>query len=175
MHRLARDVRPGEDESAGVGKPEVVVSHDPEQTYQIGQRLGQQARPGQVILLRGPLGAGKSVLARGVAAGMGVSDWRGSPTFTLINEYDVQPSLYHIDLYRLERDDIETLGLEEYARPDAVVMVEWADRASDYLAELAQGDITWVEIAIVGPVEREVSLETRQLGRAGGGTHDSRP
>jgi tRNA threonylcarbamoyladenosine biosynthesis protein TsaE len=154
-----------------VGKREVVVSHDPEQTYQIGQRLGQRARPGQLILLRGPLGAGKSVLARGFAAGMGVSDWRGSPTFTLINEYDAQPSLYHIDLYRLEREDIEALGLEEYVRPDSVVLVEWADRAPAYLADLAWGGIIWVEITIVGQEEREVSLEMRQLDPAGHSPH----
>jgi tRNA threonylcarbamoyladenosine biosynthesis protein TsaE len=138
----------------------VVVSHDPEQTYQIGRTLGQKMKPGGLIMLRGPLGAGKSVLARGIAAGMGVTAWRGSPTFTLINEYDVRPSLYHIDLYRLQADDIEALGLEEYIRPDSVVIVEWADRDPDYLAELAAGEIVWVDLQVLGPDEREIRLET---------------
>lgn len=105
--------------------------------------------------MRGPIGAGKSVLARGIAAGLDIRNWRGSPTFNLVHEYSGSPALIHLDMYRLSETEIEDLGIEEYLRSDAVLVVEWADRAPDYLMELSDR-VLWVEVDIVGNDERRI-------------------
>jgi tRNA threonylcarbamoyladenosine biosynthesis protein TsaE len=137
-------------------------SRSAEETRQIGRALRSSLRGGEVILLRGSLGAGKSVLARGIADAFGVQEWHGSPTFTIVNEYETTPALYHVDLYRLSEAEIEDLGLEEYVRPDSVMVVEWADRAASYLEGLAEGEVVWIDIAFVGQGE-ERSIEIRRL------------
>ncbi|HZS94760.1 MAG TPA: tRNA (adenosine(37)-N6)-threonylcarbamoyltransferase complex ATPase subunit type 1 TsaE [Chloroflexota bacterium] len=114
------------------------VSHSPEETRQLGEDLGARLRGGDIVFLRGDLGAGKTVFARGIVRGLGVATWRGSPTFTLINEYAGETSLFHLDLYRLNADDVADLGLDDYARPDAVVVIEWPERAGPYLNRLGQ-------------------------------------
>lgn len=113
-----------------------VVSQSPEQTRRLGQRLGELARPGDVYLLTGDLGSGKTCLTQGVARGLGVSAPVTSPTFTLINEYTRRATgarlpLFHADLYRLDRPEAEAvdLGLEEYLDGPGVCIIEWAERA----------------------------------------------
>lgn len=131
--------------------------------------MGSNLAGGDVILLRGSLGAGKSVLARGIADALGVKEWRGSPTFTIVNEYDTTPALYHVDLYRLSRAEIEDLGLEEYVRPDSLTVVEWADRAADYLVELAERPPVWIDIAFVGQgEERSIEIQRGSPGERHG-------
>src|SRR5947209_283695 len=112
------------------------LSGSQEQTLQFGMRLGTSLHGGEVLLVEGDLGAGKTVLARGVAEALHVQGWRGSPTFALINEYSGRPALIHVDLYRLSADDVEDLGLEEYCTPNHVLLIEWADRALPYLTQL---------------------------------------
>jgi len=91
---------------------------------------------GDVILLEGGLGAGKTVLAQGIAQGLGVEDPVTSPTFTLIHEYAGRLPLYHVDLYRLAGDaDAAAIGLEEYIYGDGVTVVEWPDRAGGLLPD----------------------------------------
>lgn len=115
-------------------------SHSPEQTRRLGLRLGRLLEPGDVVLLSGPLGAGKTRLAQGIAGGLGVTGTVRSPSYTLVSVYDGDTMrMYHIDLYRLEGDaDLATVGVDEYVDDDtAVVVVEWPDRGPAWLPDEA--------------------------------------
>ena len=113
------------------------VTRSEAETHRLGERLGGRLRAGDVVLLSGELGAGKSVLARGIARGMGVEGAVPSPTFTLMTVHrgSLCP-LYHMDLYRLK--DASALwesGLEEYVGGDGVTLIEWPERALEALPE----------------------------------------
>jgi tRNA threonylcarbamoyladenosine biosynthesis protein TsaE len=111
-------------------------SDGPETTHRLGRSLGPHLAPGDVIALVGTLGAGKTVFAQGVAAGLGVDEGVTSPTFTLINEYAGRLPLYHVDLYRLAGPvDAGAIGLEEYLGGDGVALVEWPERAPALLPD----------------------------------------
>lgn len=128
-----------------------------EQTIALGERLGRQLGPGDVIALFGDLGAGKTTLTKGIAVGMGLAADIHSPTFTLIHEHPGAVPLYHVDLYRLSREEeIETLGLEEYIYSDGVTIIEWADRMKSLLPP-ERLDIT---LLMKGDTERELIFET---------------
>lgn len=102
-----------------------------EETLHLGRKLGECLRPGDVVLLFGDLGSGKTTLTQGIASGLEVTknEYVRSPSFTLINEYQGKFPIYHIDLYRLETgSDIENLGLEEVFSDQGVVIVEWAEK-----------------------------------------------
>ena len=106
------------------------VSRSAEETFRIAKELGRGLRGDEVILLTGRLGAGKTVFAKGVAAGAGVSDPDRviSPSFTLLNIYEGRFRVFHVDLYRLDREeDILGLGWEDFLG-GGVVLVEWADK-----------------------------------------------
>ena len=104
-----------------------MLSRSPDETRRLGEALGRAAEPGDVLLLDGPFGAGKTVLVQGLAAGLGVVAYVSSPSFIMINEHRGRLPLFHIDLYRIEgRLDPETLdALEEYLRGDGLCAVEW--------------------------------------------------
>ena len=114
-----------------------LVSSSAEQTREIGARLGRRLRPGDLVLLHGDLGAGKTTLAQGIARGLGVEGYVQSPTFTLVNEHEgcaaggAAVTLYHLDLYRLAgEEDLESFGFDDYlAPPDGVSLIEWPERA----------------------------------------------
>ena len=100
-----------------------------DETSAVGEQLARTLRPGDVVLLFGELGAGKTAFVRGLAQGLGgAPDDVSSPTFTLIQEYSGRITLYHVDLYRLEAREIPDLGLEDLMLGDGVVAIEWADR-----------------------------------------------
>jgi tRNA threonylcarbamoyladenosine biosynthesis protein TsaE len=106
---------------------------DAEATRSLGISLGQSLPAGSVILLEGDLGAGKTTLVQGIGEGLGITDAIVSPTFTLINEYiEGRLPLYHLDLYRLEPEEVEALNLESYWEgievPLGIVAIEWAER-----------------------------------------------
>lgn len=109
---------------------------DAHQTEQAGASLADVLRPGDVVALSGPLGAGKTTFARGVLAALGLSGEAPSPSFSLVIAYDppdVRLPLWHVDLYRIEaRDEIEELGLDD-ARTDAALLIEWPERMGDRL------------------------------------------
>ena len=100
-------------------------------TVALGGRLAECARPGDVIALSGPLGVGKTTLARGFLAGLGHSDEVPSPSFAIVQPYEaLDPAAWHVDLYRLEhRSELAELGLD--AAGDAILLVEWPERAGD--------------------------------------------
>lgn len=123
------------------------ISHSAAQTQRLGARLGELLQGGELILLEGQLGTGKTTFTQGLAQGMGITEQVNSPTFTLLKEYtrrprpgtmqehDVKPApaLYHFDLYRLDDPgEIFDLGFDEYFNSDGVCVVEWAEKADLY-------------------------------------------
>ncbi|MBQ6321825.1 MAG: tRNA (adenosine(37)-N6)-threonylcarbamoyltransferase complex ATPase subunit type 1 TsaE [Lachnospiraceae bacterium] len=115
----------------------VVESFSYEDTYKIGFDLGEGARKGTVIALTGDLGSGKTVFAKGFAAGLGVAETVNSPTFTIMQIYeDGRLPLYHFDVYRIEEpEELYEIGYEEYFYADGVCLVEWADLIQELLPE----------------------------------------
>jgi len=115
-----------------------IVSCSVEQTLQIGIKLGKHVGSGDIITLSGDLGAGKTILTKGIAIGMGITAPVSSPTFTIIKEYvEGRLPLYHFDLYRLGKGAIdEDLGFEEYLYGAGVCVIEW----SEYIDELLPAD-----------------------------------
>jgi tRNA threonylcarbamoyladenosine biosynthesis protein TsaE len=105
-----------------------------EETRAVGRWLGRAAMPGTVLALAGPLGAGKTQLAKGVAEGLGVTSVVNSPTFILMNEHLGRLRLYHIDAYRLgDPEEAVTAGLLDERQAEGVTVVEWADRLEGWL------------------------------------------
>jgi len=122
--------------------PLEIVTHSPAETAAIGEALAGCLRNGDVVLLHGDLGAGKTTLAKGIASALGVEDVVSSPSFSLVNEYDTGLAtavtrLYHIDLYRLRsEDDLASIGFDDFMAPtDGITLVEWPERASTALPE----------------------------------------
>jgi len=119
----------------------VLISNSPTETFCIGKILGENLTGGDCVALTGELGAGKTCLTQGIAAGLGVPDCYVvvSPTFTLINEYPgTDVSLYHLDVYRLTgSEDLEEIGYHEYLTRGGVVVVEWAEKVPDAIPEEA--------------------------------------
>ncbi len=111
----------------------ILTSNSPDETQQIGRRLGVLAQAGDLILLAGELGTGKTCLTQGIALGLCIDDYVSSPSFVLVREHPGRLPLYHIDLYRLDRaEEILHLGLDDYLAGQGVSVVEWADKALDF-------------------------------------------
>jgi tRNA threonylcarbamoyladenosine biosynthesis protein TsaE len=111
-----------------------VLTRSVEETRAVGERLGETLlRPGDLVVLAGPLGSGKTAFAQGVARGLGVTDPVVSPTFTIVREYVGRVPLAHVDVYRLERlQELHDLGFDEIL-DDRVTLVEWGDAAGPLL------------------------------------------
>jgi len=106
-----------------------IISHSPEETQQIGRELGKLAQAGDIFLLVGGLGTGKTCLTQGIAWGLGVEGYASSPSFVIVKEYQGRLPLYHIDLYRLDKiEEVMELGLEDYLYSGGVCVVEWAEK-----------------------------------------------
>ena len=132
-----------------------------EATRRLGETLGRWAPDGTVILLHGDLGAGKTTLTQGIAAGMGVAEPVQSPTFTLVAEHQgARLYLFHLDLYRLGGpDELETLGFDQFLEPEgAVVVIEWPERAGAWLPDA----YLMIEITTAGPGRR--TFQVRPVG-----------
>lgn len=112
------------------------VSHSEQETFALGQRVGENLSGGEIILLSGPLGAGKTVLVKGIATGLGLdAEDVTSPSFTLVNPHQGRRLLYHIDLYRLDEGAAaaHAVDLDEILTDErAVVIIEWAERMGRY-------------------------------------------
>lgn len=136
---------------------ETYTTCSPEETRQLGLRLAERLSVGDCVALAGPLGAGKTVLVRGLAEGLGLGDGRlvSSPTYVLVQEYPAQMPVFHLDLYRLVEPSAELgeLGLEEMLA-EGVVVVEWAQRASEHLPR----PLWRIDIAPTGLQSRVLTL-----------------
>ena len=125
-----------------------VVTHAPQETAALAERLGAAAESGTVLCLVGDLGAGKTLFTQGFARGLGVTEEVTSPTFALMNQYCGRLPVTHFDLYRLEREEeLDEIGFYEFAEPSGgVVLIEWADKFPDALPkphirlEIERGD-----------------------------------
>lgn len=102
-----------------------------------GRRLGRQIRPPLIVTLAGDLGAGKTTLARAICEGFGVQEDVTSPTFAIVHEYHAAKApVYHVDLYRLEKlSELQNIGWDDMMQADALVLIEWPERAGDLLPE----------------------------------------
>jgi len=121
----------------------VYETHSEQETFDLGFRLGQQAEPGDVFCLSGDLGCGKTVLARGMARGLGIEDPITSPTFTIVQEYEGRLPFFHFDIYRLEEEDeLYEIGWNDYPDRGGVVLVEWADLIPEAMPESA----AWMKV-----------------------------
>ena len=131
------------------------ISASEEETQAIARRLAASLKAGDVLLLSGDLGAGKTTFVRGLAEGLGIDpDAVSSPTFTLVHEYrGGRLTLYHADLYRLDRTATEDIGLEEIGVRDGVLAIEWPDRLNHSLP----GART-VTLETVGETSRRISI-----------------
>lgn len=132
------------------------LSHDEKETKALGTMLAGKVRKGDVVSLRGSLGAGKTVFAKGFAEALGISEAIVSPTFTLVQDYEGSMKLYHLDLYRLSgEDEFESMGGEDYLYSDGVTLIEWSEKIDDMLPEG-----TWyVDITIGDDLTRTVTIE----------------
>lgn len=120
------------------GKEEMIYeSYKPEDTFAIGEKLGRDARRGQLCTLTGDLGVGKTVLTQGIAGGLGVREPVNSPTFTIVQVYDSgRMPLYHLDVYRIgDIEEMDEIGYEDYFYGEGLCIVEWADRIEELLPE----------------------------------------
>ena len=126
-----------------------------EQTIELGTRIGEKLRPGDILAMRGTLGAGKTTFTKGLARGLGITDEVTSPTFTLISEYQGRLPLYHMDTYRLEGpDDFLDLGVEELLNGQGVCVIEWSEK----IQEIMPADHIVITLESVGNNGRLVTV-----------------
>ena len=133
-----------------------ILTASEEETVGAGEQLGASLRPGDVVLLTGQLGAGKTAFVRGLARGVGAApDDVSSPTFTLIQEYrGGRATLHHVDLYRLQAAEVADLGLDELVSSGGIVAIEWAERWDERPADAID-----VRIEDTGEDRRQIRIE----------------
>jgi tRNA threonylcarbamoyladenosine biosynthesis protein TsaE len=147
---------------ASAKTPKECLTRSADETRAFGERLAHRLRVGDVVLLQGDLGAGKTTLIQGLARGLGIADYVQSPTFILVAEYDGRAAdgtplrLYHLDLYRLDGTaDLASIGFDDYLAPtDGVTVIEWPERAGDDLPET----YLLIEIAHAGEDRRRLTV-----------------
>lgn len=113
----------------------LIETHSAEETYELGKKIGQNAKSGQLYCLIGDLGVGKTVLTQGLAAGLGITEPVNSPTFTILQIYEEgRIPFYHFDVYRIEEiEEMEEIGYEEYFDGAGVCLIEWANLIEEIL------------------------------------------
>ncbi|MDD3789862.1 MAG: tRNA (adenosine(37)-N6)-threonylcarbamoyltransferase complex ATPase subunit type 1 TsaE [Sphaerochaetaceae bacterium] len=137
-------------------KSEIYLSHSEEATRAFGRRLVTLLPKGGIISLTGPLGSGKSVIAKGVAEGLKIEEAIVSPTFTLVQEYDGILPLTHLDLYRLDGvEDFEGIGGEELLYREGFVLIEWGEKIEQLLPS------STIEITLTIGTEGERKIELK--------------
>jgi tRNA threonylcarbamoyladenosine biosynthesis protein TsaE len=136
-----------------------VVSNSPEETIEVGRKVGSQLKGGEVVAVCGALGSGKTHLIKGIASGVGAAESKKvtSPTFVIINEYKGRLDIYHIDAYRLDSiSEFEMIGFDDYCQPQSVVLIEWADKIESALENI---DYIRVELFHAEKSKRKIHIE----------------
>lgn len=129
------------------------------ETLIIGEAIGKSLKSGDIVALIGELGAGKTVLTKGIAKGLGIKDEPNSPTFVILNIYEAEIPLYHFDLYRISNiEELEGVGYKDYFFGDGVKVIEWADKIIDVLPQ----DTVIIEASIIES-RNENSFNNRKL------------
>lgn len=115
-------------------------TNTPEETFQLGKQLGENAKPGEIYTLSGNLGVGKTVFTQGIAAGLGIKQQVNSPTFTIMQVYeDGRIPLYHFDVYRIgDIEEMYEIGCEEYFYGEGLCIIEWAERIAELIPKEAK-------------------------------------
>lgn len=113
----------------------IIETRTPEETFALGKKIGEHARPGQIYTLNGDLGVGKTVFTQGVAAGLGIFEPICSPTFTIIQEYESgRLPFYHFDVYRIgDIEEMEEIGYDDYFFGQGICLIEWAELIEEIL------------------------------------------
>lgn len=136
------------------------ISRSPEETQRYFRTLGTNARKGDIFALFGNLGAGKTLIAKSIAEGMGITEDITSPTFTLLEIYEGSIALYHFDLYRIEGEkELDNLFFEEYWHGNGVSIVEWAENAGERLGE----NTVKIHIEYIDENSRSITIEYPDL------------
>ena len=135
------------------------ISNSPEETYSLGTHIGSRLTGGEIIGLNGELGTGKTLLTKGIVKGMDPDALTAvvSPSFTLVNLYNARLDIIHVDLYRLDSEEIGNLGLEDFMDTDHVIIVEWAQRACGFFL----GTTVDITIDHAGEHKREITISTQ--------------
>ena len=146
-----------------------ITSNSPEETIELGRKVGSQLKGGEVVAVCGALGSGKTHLIKGIASGVGAAESKKvtSPTFVIINEYirlrqgydgqEGRLDIYHIDAYRLGSiSEFEMIGFDDYCQPQSVVLIEWADKIESALENI---DYIRVELFHAGESKRKIHIE----------------
>lgn len=135
-----------------------LITHSPEETRELGRNIGKLALPGDIYLLVGQLGAGKTCLTQGIAWGLGIEEYTLSPSFVIMRELHGRLSLYHMDFYRLDNiAEIADLGLDDYLYGQGICVIEWAEKGLDILPD----DHLLIRIAYVSDTERSFDFEPK--------------
>lgn len=115
----------------------IIETRSPEETFELGKKIGEAAKPGQVYTLNGDLGVGKTVFTQGVAAGLGITEPVSSPTFTIVQVYEEgRLPFYHFDVYRIgDIEEMEEIGCDDYFFGEGICLIEWAELIRDILPE----------------------------------------
>ena len=133
-----------------------LISHSPEETQKLGIHIGELALPGDIFLLVGNLGTGKTCLTQGIAWGLGIKEYAASPSFMIVRELYGRLPLYHIDFYRLDHiEEIADLGLDDYLYGSAVCVVEWAEKGLGVLPK----EHLLIQISYLSDTERSFQLK----------------
>ncbi len=135
-----------------------ITSNSPQETLELGRKIGAHLQGGEVFAICGPLGSGKTHLIKGIAAGAGAEDQTSvtSPTFVLVNQYAGRFDLYHLDAYRLDSiADFERLGFDDFCYPESVVLIEWADKIEPALQGM---DPIRIDLTHAGTKKRVIRL-----------------
>ena len=120
-----------------------IITNGEEETIEIGAKIAAKLKIGDIICMKGDLGAGKTTLTKSIAKNLGIEDYVTSPTFTIINEYRGKYPLYHFDVYRIENpEDMYELGYEEYFYGKGICIIEWANMIEELIPE----ESIWIEI-----------------------------
>lgn len=141
----------------------IIESNSEKETFEIGKSIGQNAKPGEVYALLGDLGVGKTVLTKGLAVGLGITESVSSPTFTIVQIYEEgRMPLYHFDVYRIaDPEEMDEIGYEDYFFGEGVCLVEWAN----LIEEIMPQETKWITIEKdlqKGFDYRKISIESRE-------------